>query len=182
MNLGSIGSALGLSGLGPIAAGTGLAMGDSILQGAFSAQQAARQMQFQREMSDTAFQRRASDLAAAGLNPILAATGGPASVGSGAMGGASSNMVSSALAASQQKINQELADSQVKLQDSQAFLNSAQWNLVQTQDRYQNASANIAERQDRFYRENPGAFWIKELAAPVSSAVGAATNLGRGLR
>lgn len=43
-----------------------------------SAKEAHRQMDFQRYMSDTAHQREVKDLRAAGLNPILSATGGAA--------------------------------------------------------------------------------------------------------
>lgn len=52
---------------------------------AWSAQQAQKQMDFQREMSDTAFQRQVADLKAAGLNPVLSAKLGGASTPSGAM-------------------------------------------------------------------------------------------------
>lgn len=47
--------------------------------------QAANQMAFQREMSNTSYQRAMSDMRTAGLNPILAAKVGGASTPAGAM-------------------------------------------------------------------------------------------------
>lgn len=52
---------------------------------AFNAQQAANQMQFQKEMRNTAYQAAMKDMRKAGLNPILAYQKGPASSPSGAM-------------------------------------------------------------------------------------------------
>lgn len=57
---------------------------------AFNAEQAQKQMDFQERMSNTAHQREMQDLIAAGLNPILTATGGH---GSSSPGGASANAV-----------------------------------------------------------------------------------------
>lgn len=53
---------------------------------AWAADQAQKQMDFQKMMSDTAHQREVEDLKAAGLNPVLSASGGAgSSVAAGAM-------------------------------------------------------------------------------------------------
>lgn len=52
----------------------------------WSAQQAQKQMDFQREMSSSAHQREVEDLQKAGLNPVLSAGGSGASTPTGAMG------------------------------------------------------------------------------------------------
>ncbi len=54
-------------------------------QNAASAEAAARQMEFQREMSDTSYQRQVADLEKAGINPMLVAKLGGASTPGGAM-------------------------------------------------------------------------------------------------
>lgn len=57
----------------------------SVVTGLFSAREANKNRDFQREMSDTSYQRGVADMRAAGLNPILAAKLGGASTPGGAM-------------------------------------------------------------------------------------------------
>ena len=65
--------------------GSGLSFFGGQAQNAASAEAAARQMEFQREMSDTSYRRQIEDLKSAGINPMLVTKLGGASTPPGAM-------------------------------------------------------------------------------------------------
>jgi hypothetical protein len=85
-SIGDVAKSIGgvLSPIAPIVGGVlGFSGGRS--QNVASAQAAQEQMNFQREMSDTSYQRQVADLKAAGINPMLVAKLGGASSPAGAM-------------------------------------------------------------------------------------------------
>jgi hypothetical protein len=104
-----------------------LAVGGSLLGGYFqnkaNSAQASNQMDFQREMSNTAYQRAMADMKAAGLNPILASKLGGASSPAGAMAqmqNIGTQAVSSGLQAMQTEADVGLKASQEALNDVNA--------------------------------------------------------------
>jgi len=125
----------GLAGKAATALGVGTAgwaapVAGALLQNYSARQQASKQMDFQREMSDTSYQRAMADMRKAGLNPILAGKLGGASTPSGAMAPVQ-NIGAGVPAATQ-------AASAVQLQNQQA-------KLVNFQARNSELEANIKE-------------------------------------
>lgn len=106
----------------------------SVVEGMFSAKNARDNRQFQQRMSDTAHQREVADLRAAGLNPILSATGGPgASSPAGAVAQApdlSRSATSAVMLKQQAQLNQASIDkmeAEKENTDSSTRLNNWQY-------------------------------------------------------
>lgn len=104
--------------------GSGLSYLGGQAQNAASAEAAARQMEFQKDMSDTSYQRQIKDLEAAGINPMLVTKLGGASTPPGAMPSfvnpalmatqSFSAMQSSSAAKQQAETQERLSEPQIK--------------------------------------------------------------------
>lgn len=121
----------------------------------FSAKQAKDQMAFQREMSNTSYQRSMADMKAAGLNPMLAYAQGGASSPSGAMGSVQaaqvenvlSPAISSALDAARLRKEIRAVDSQTDLNNAVAATQKAQTQLNETNAKVAKKNAEILDAQ-----------------------------------
>lgn len=140
---GDLGSAV-LGGLPFI--GGGFAQED---QQDFSASQSHAQMQFQREMSNTAHQREMADLKTAGLNPILTATGGLGATTPGGAAGSSGQQMGSAqstkMVESAYKKDRDKSDSEINK-------NKALENQLNEQSKLTSQSAKEVATRERILK------------------------------
>lgn len=139
----------------PIIAGIisgGVGAAGSLISSGMSRDMSRDQMNFQREMANTAHQREVKDLRAAGLNPMLSAlgNGSPSPQGAqgtvGDLGGPLSKGADTALAIRAQ--NKQLAQQDAQIENTQAQTKNA--NLQNGLIANQTASSALEVRQKEF--------------------------------
>ncbi len=130
---------------------------------------AREQMKFQKEMSDTAYQRRRRDLVKAGYNPLLAVGGPGATTPSGATA---------------QMINPKKGRGELYAKAGRNFMQhlvgKAQVRNLEEQNRLLAADADVKEQQRDMHTSSAGKFAMG-LRIAIQSGLGQAIGVGSGL-
>lgn len=139
-----------------IVGGTGIV--GSVIQNQANSAEAAKNRDFQREMSDTSHQRQVKDLRAAGLNPILSALGSGASTPGGAqatindMAPGISKGIETAMAVKNMNADLALKEGQTDLTKDDAWLKVAQKQNLQFQTKEQEEKNKQAQMNTQMLR------------------------------
>jgi len=137
--------------MNPAVAAAGIGAVGSLIGGmqrnSAAAAQASQQMAFQREMSDTAYQRTMADMKAAGLNPMLASKLGGASTPAGAMAQMSDVItpaVTAGTSAYSAATQGQVSETQMQVNRASALLSVAQKDLSEANyDRVRTEIGNL---------------------------------------
>lgn len=112
-------------------------------------QSAREQMQFQEQMSSSAYQRAMADMSKAGLNPMLAFSQGGASSPSGASGSAVAGHVENSVGAGiSSALESRRLSKELQQAESQTSLNEAATATQRAQARLNNANARVAGKNE----------------------------------
>ena len=167
-------------------------IGAAVVGGLFSAFGARRrnrqqiammreQMRFQERMSSTAHQREVKDLRAAGLNPILSATGGP---GASSPGGAQARIqdeltpaINTALSARRSRAEVNLIQDQAHSARTQAAANDMNAGRLKAEAQKINLETRIRSLDETLYAKYPQLRLIQMGTLPAGAAAASALGL-----
>ncbi|AXH75074.1 MAG: DNA pilot protein [Microviridae sp.] len=147
-SMGDLGAIVG--GTSTMGLGTALSMGGQIYATETNKREAAKNRDFQSQMSETAHQREVKDLRLAGLNPILSATHGGASTPSGSVSAPAENPVTPAIN-SAMSIVRTLAETAKTQAETVTELNRPE--LINLQGASARAQSNLYTEQANYYAD-----------------------------
>lgn len=136
---------------------------------------AREQMNFQREMSNTSYQRQVKDLQAAGLNPLLGIGGGGASTPQGASAQMQSTMpdvgriITSAMEIKQMKLNQAKQNAELDLMNEQKKLTRDQGSKARMETKVLSRTLPEAEAKNMIWDKVKSAFGTSSRSTPSES-------------